>query len=164
MSRSVSENASFRPQLERLEGREMPSTLGFFLPTLIQPVVQATNQLTSQLNTMNSDFSKLQKDATAAAGAFNQTIASDYAKLGNDFGQITALNSQVKAQVSADQTFLFLLAFSGALDQSDTFFLFSAFNTLSNDLSSANSTLSSANSVANTAPATGYPSLNTALS
>jgi hypothetical protein len=142
----------------------MPSTLGFFLPTLAQPVVQATNQLTSQLKTMNSNFSKLQTDATAAAGAFNQTIASDYAKLGNNFGQITALNSQVQMQVSTDQTFLFVLSFSGALDQSDTFFLFSTFTTLSNDLSTANSVLSSANSIANIVPATGYPSLHTALS
>jgi hypothetical protein len=86
----------FRPRLESLEGREVPSALGFFLASM-QPALQ------QQTDVVNADFSRLQADvaaqvsapATANSQALAMTTANDQAVLQGDFNKLVATNELV---------------------------------------------------------------------
>jgi hypothetical protein len=118
MSNSLS--PSFRPRLEALEARDLPSNTGillFFLGAGLQ----------QQNNTVNSDFSTLQtnvntqQQALTGFAALAQTTDSSRGTLQKDF---TALKNTVQFD-----TFILLFSFS-SLQSSDLFFAFSFFNNL----------------------------------
>jgi hypothetical protein len=124
---------SFRPRLESLEGRELPSGAGFFLFLL-------GGGLQNQVNAVNKDMSNLQgtvqtMTTTQDPNAFTSASRATDANLKQLQTDFTAL----KNTSQSDNGFLSLAWFSGALDSSDIFFLFSYFGqaqAAANDISS----------------------------
>jgi hypothetical protein len=123
MSRSL----SFRPQLETLEGRELPSAFGGLLFFQGQ-------QLQAQNTKVNNDFSTLKTDigtfTTTPSTTNAMAVTGANASLQTDF---TTLKNQAKNE----QNLLFFSLFSGQLQQSDGLFVLIAFN----DLNQANTTI-----------------------
>lgn len=136
-----------RPTLEVLEGRDLPSTIGFFAPSLVQPLTQLTSQINNATTQMQTDFNNGQ---TASQASQFGTADQNYAKALNDYGQIQAYNNAINQVVKADQTFLLVGIAAGIFDQNDTFFLLSAFKTINDAKSAASSDLSTANGILNT--------------
>jgi hypothetical protein len=128
MKRNLSTARPFRPRLESLEGRDLPSGTGvllFFLSQGLQQQVQKVeadnNQLTADVNALAAlpkqavnTFSITQQNATKAVDA-------DRAKLQSDF-------STLKGMAQQDQLFMTLALLGGNLDQTDFFLALLSFN------------------------------------
>jgi len=136
-----------RPTLEVLEGRDLPSTFGLSIPSLVQPLTQLTNQINTATTQMATNFNNGQ---TASQASNFPAADNDYAKALNNYGQIQAYNNAITQVATADQNFILVGFFVGAFDQNDAFSLFAAFKTINDAKSAASSNLSTANGILNT--------------
>jgi hypothetical protein len=126
------ETNRFRPRLEALEARDMPSLAGFILFGLTNNLNQTDMKvrtdnmtLTNDVNTLktlsvgNNVLTKTPGIVNTAQNAAATTVNNDRAALQTDF---TALQNQ---HTNFRNTAFFFL-FSGAFDSSDLFFLLGA--------------------------------------
>jgi hypothetical protein len=156
MKASVSAS-SFRPTLEALEGRDLPSSVGFALVAVVNQINTTTGTMatllngngatTAPANSLQGAQNKLTSDiATVGAPTnmfgtfanntftptsltlFNAAIANDYSKAGSLFGQIKTLNTEVSDLNTIKQNLTFA-AFSGdQFDKTVAFVTFSGAN------------------------------------
>jgi hypothetical protein len=114
-------NRSCRPRLESLEGRELPSGAGFFLYLL-------GGGLQNQVNAVNKDMTNLQGSVqTMTTTQDSNTFTSASQATDANLKQLQTDFTALKNTSQSDNGFLTLALFSGALDSSDIFFLFSYF-------------------------------------
>jgi hypothetical protein len=154
MSQKSPQSCFFRPRLEALEGRELPSALGLGLFFL-------NNQTTAALNAQNALVSNLTNTATTLTNDINAmasttTIVNDYSKAGSLFGQIRNSNTQITALVNLEQLISFV-AFSGdSTDQQIAFFVFFG---LGSTTSKNTANLNTATNTINMSQPLGFPTI-----
>lgn len=167
MRRHPSARPFFRPRLERLETRDLLSAAGFVLPNLMQPLPQLAQQMTADVQKMNVDFNQLQADVIAngplSTNPLTAPPTNDYAKLGNDWGQIKALGTIINTAAKIDQALLFLGMADGTFDASDGPPISMSLNIIKSATNTANSDLAQANALANTDPGNGFPTVASSL-
>ena len=59
MRRHPSARPFFQPRLEHLETRDLPSMAGVMLPGMVAPLSQLAQQMTTDVQKMNTDFKRL---------------------------------------------------------------------------------------------------------
>jgi hypothetical protein len=149
----------FRPELETLEGRTLPSALGLLLPSLATPLVKDTSQLQRQHDQVKTDFSRLQSDAANPAHS-QQQINDDYASLNKDYSDMQSLHDKTTKDAQTAGSLLFLAALSGSLNSSDALPFFYTLNLIKTNTRQADSLFNSATtSYADQSPGSGEPSL-----
>ena len=166
MRRIPSSSLSFRPQLEHLERRDLPSAAGMMLPSLVQPLTQLSQQMTSLVQQINTDFNQLKNDVANAAsfpGNLPGFIATDYTKVSNDFGQIQALNTVITSSAQIDQALIFMSIADGTFDKNDLLAVVRAAKTIKAATDTAASDLAQANTLASTNPGNGFPTISSQL-
>jgi hypothetical protein len=118
-------NMSFRPRLESLEGRDLPSTTGVLLFLFGAGLQQQTT-------TANNDFTTLQNDVNTQK---NGPVGANFQQLAtttnNDLQQLQKDFTTLKNSAQFGSTIL-LFAFVGGLDSTDFFFIFSFSQSLQN--------------------------------
>lgn len=173
MRRHPSAPRSFRPQLEHLETRDLPSAAGLMLPNLIQPLIPLTQQLTSEVQQLHTDFNQLEQDVAAPNASpprfpflpatLSPTLATDYTRVGNDYGQIQALNAVITSTVKIDQAAIVIGLSNGTLDGNDLPIILQSFKLLHSVPKTAASNLAQATAIANTIPGPGFPTISDEL-
>jgi hypothetical protein len=162
---------SFRPVLETLEGRDLPSFLGIGLLNLNQQITTVNNNATS----LNTKLTNAQKDLTtqinsltaANLGTVIVNISNDYSMAGSLFGQIKQLASEFTTLQQVQQNFAFaaftvgdgfdqILAFQALTGSSGLFGFGAGTSTMS-----ATTTLGLANTTINMAEPPPFPSIAT---
>lgn len=156
----------FRPQLEHLERRDLPSAAGMMLPSLVQPLPQLSQQMTALVQQMNTDFNQLKTDVANAAPFPDNLvgfIATDYTKVSNDLGQIQGLNTVITSAAQIDQALLFMSIANGTFDKHDLLAVVRATKTIKSATDTAASDLAQANTLAGTNPGNGFPTISSQL-
>src|SRR5579884_1068945 len=159
MRRTLSVRPFFQPQLECLETRDLPSSAGLMLPGLVAPLSQLAQQMTTDVQKMNTDFNQLKIDVANAGpiqvALLDPTQTNDYARLGNDLGQIKALNTVITNAAKIDQLVILLGMTDGTFDSTDMLPISQSFNVIKTSLATASSDLALANALANDDPGNG---------
>jgi hypothetical protein len=154
MSRKSPQHISFRPRLETLEGRELPSSLGVSLFLLNNQTMAALNTQTNLVSNLQSTSTTLTNDING--GASSTTINNDYSKAGSLFGQIKSLNTEITALVNLEQLISFVAVNGDSTDQQVAFFVFFGLGSIT---SKNNANFSTATDTINTAQPGGFPTI-----
>lgn len=167
MRRIPSASLSFRPQLEHLERRDLPSAAGMMLPSLVQPLTQLSQQMTSLVQQMNTDFTQLKADVANTtlplSDSLPANVALDYTKVSNDYGQIKALDAVITASAKMDQAVIFMSISNGTFDPNDLLAVIQSMKTIKAATNTAGDELAQANTLANTDPGQGFPTITSQL-
>jgi hypothetical protein len=133
MKRSTTSSSRFRPSLEALEGRELPSTAGILLFIAGQTVQQADQKVQADNTKLQADVNT-QKNSPLGSNfqALAATTNADRAQLQTDFTALKNANQQAQGL----ELFAFL---SGGFDQTDVFFLFTSLGSINQGTSDAQS-------------------------
>jgi hypothetical protein len=175
MTRNKPGARSFRPELETLEGREVPAVgitappVGIISPTStaaigILPtdpgaaITRFQAEVNGLVTQIKNDFHTLQVDAAASSG-FNLKLAMDYNKVGSDFLMIKGIDNQLHTNVAIGMVFLADLAASNAFTNVDFMLLAQITANVTTALSAADGALSTATTIINTAPGNGFPTV-----
>jgi hypothetical protein len=116
--KTSSSTPCFRPALETLEGRDLPSFLGLALLNLNNQITTATNTMASLNSQLTTTQLKLTGDINTTGAdpgnVFNAraAISNDYSRAGSLFGQIKSVDSDVNALKGVQQNLAFA-AFGG---------------------------------------------------
>lgn len=140
----------FRPTLEVLETRELPSS-GVSGLLLSQSLGQLATDLGNALTILRSNAQNLSKDLSGSTGAPNQNILGDYAKTAFNYGQVQAFTQGINTLGKADLGFI---AFAGGGSSQNT--MLSALLSINSDISKANNDLNQALSTVNHNPSNDF--------
>jgi|GEM_PF-4781570 hypothetical protein len=118
----LSSRPTFKPQLESLETRDLPSTAGIALFMDVQTIQQGVQAMQAQANAASNTFVQFGKDDHAlivngVSGTTLQPLYTDFVKLGGEIQAVRFLNSQVQAELQGFQQAVFAVASDG--DSSD---------------------------------------------
>jgi hypothetical protein len=114
MQRKLSPKPTFKPRLEALEGRDLPSAAGIGVYMESQNIQQGVQAMQSQANAATNDFKKWGSDIQN--GLFSNA-ANDQLKLAGDIQSVRFLNTQIQAELQSFQQAVSAVASDG--DQSD---------------------------------------------
>src|SRR5579875_935650 len=104
MQRRLSPKTTFKPQLESLETRDLPSAAGMVLSLDLQAIQQSVQAMQTQANAAGNDFSKLRTDLQTHPNQLTTAQTADFTKLGGDMQSVRFLNSQLQAELQAFST------------------------------------------------------------
>ncbi|HEY7328105.1 MAG TPA: hypothetical protein VH592_10715 [Gemmataceae bacterium] len=142
MQRKLSPKPTFKPRLECLEGRDLPSAAGIGVFMLSQNIQQGVQAMQSQASQAQSDFGKYGSDLQHgnSSGAL-----SDVAKLSGEIQAVRALNTQIQSELQLFQQSVVAVASDGdSSDQTLAVFSFLQVNGMGGFLGGSNgSSLSS---------------------
>jgi hypothetical protein len=130
MSRHPSGAVPFRPCLERLEGRELPSGTGFLLFLFAQGLQQEVNSAKGQYTTLQNAV-----NAEVAAQSFSgptNSVESAAPAVNGDLGVLSSLFHSLQGNVPFNGFFFSYALASGTLDSGDGLAVLFAFGALNN--------------------------------
>jgi hypothetical protein len=159
--------------LETLEGRDLPSFVGFALLNLSNTITQDTNTMATLNSRLTTAQQKLTTDINGTGGtaalvfASRATISTDYSNAGSIFGQIKSFNADIAGLQSVQQTLAFAALAGDQFDQLigfSTLFGGNLFGGLFGGTGSTTSMtpaqiFSAANTTINTAQNFGFPTI-----
>jgi hypothetical protein len=150
MKRS-SEPRRFRPMLEALEGRDLPSAAGYLTAVVVQQfAAQAQATATARTSNLQTDFNTLQSNITNSGANASVTIAS-LGKAASDYGFAEQTYNLLSHNITQLETGIYGAAYLGVYDQSDSALVTYALNLLSNEQKAINSLTSTTATIGLTA-------------
>jgi hypothetical protein len=114
MYRKLSSKSTFKPQLEALETRDLPSVAGVALYMEGQNIQHGVQAMQAQANAAQTDFAKWGSDLQ---NGLIGSARTDQMKLAGEIQSIRLLNTQVQAELQVFQQSAFAVASDG--DQTD---------------------------------------------
>jgi hypothetical protein len=171
MFRAPLASRACRPQLEALEGRDLPSAVtttgaAFVLtPALVaRQLGTFDSQVNSLTTAINNDFHGLQSAVSSltASGLPSlpaNTFPGDYNKVAQDYKAIAALDTQIhqdQARATTDAIFLFASSQNIVVSSAVVFAIEGALNSAA---ATADGALAHARGIINTSPGNGAPTV-----
>jgi len=117
MQRKLSPRPTFKPRVESLETRDLPSVAGVALYMHAQAIQQGVQAMQVQANAVSSDFKQLGADFQASNGAVTSAVMTDLTKIGAEIQAVRSLNDQIQAHLQVFNQAVVGVASNG--DQSD---------------------------------------------
>jgi hypothetical protein len=144
MKRPIPGLHPFRPALETLEGRELPSGVGAFLFITTQPLAGQANTVTNDLHSLQTAQAALASDITSLKVL---AIPNDYNRAGTTFNQLKGDAQNLQNSINLDMLYVTIAVAGGNLDSTDVFFGTLAINNILQAQNTNNSDKSQANNI-----------------
>lgn len=117
MYRKLSSRSTFKPQLETLETRDLPSAAGMAVFMELQALQQGVQTMQTQANAASSNFTQFGKDIQAAFPGYSQATFVDVTKLGGGIESVRLLDAQIQAGIQELQQAIPSLLGGDQIDQ-----------------------------------------------
>jgi hypothetical protein len=122
MQCKLSRKSTFKPRLESLEARDLPSAAGIGMFLLSQNIQQGVQAMQAQANNASSTFIQFGKDdhtliTNGLSGTTVQPLYTDFVKIGGEIQAVRTLNTQIQAELQVFQQAVVGVATDG--DQGD---------------------------------------------